>query len=100
VVLGIFGASAGLGGLSLVFLGLLVSGHQSVAPKAVKERTRNAAWAVFAAFALNMVSVAAALIWLVIPGGDVLYWAVVGLFSTGLIFIVAVAGYSTGRLLR
>lgn len=84
----------------MVFLGLLIGTHQGNAPKKVQDKTRRAAWSVFGAFSLNLASVAAALLWLVIPGGDLLYWITVGLFSTALISIVGVAAFSTYRLLR
>jgi len=103
VVTPILGASAGLGGMTLVFLGLLINVNRSLppdAPKAVRGRVRAAAWRVFAAFAMSIFSVSVALARLVIPGGDCLYWASVLAFAADLVAIVGVALVTTRWLLR
>jgi uncharacterized membrane protein len=103
VVVPILGASAGLGGLMLVFLGLLINVNQGLprdSPKAVRDRVKTAAWRVFGVFAASVLSVGMALSWLVIPGGDCFFWVVVGFFAADLMAIVAVAALTTKRLLR
>lgn len=102
VVTSIFGASAGLGGLMLVFLGMVIGVYQSLppgAPPAVKARVRAAAWRVFAVFVTSIASTAFALLWLAIPGDDSLYWANIAVFSADLAAIVTVAALTTKRLL-
>jgi hypothetical protein len=86
----------------LVFLGLLINVHQSFpadTPASVTDRTRNAGWRMFGVFALSIVSVCIATAWLVIPGGDLLYWIAVAVFAADLVAIVVGAALTTSKLL-
>src|SRR6185436_3360451 len=92
-VIAMLGAGAALAGLILVFLGLVISSYQaypSVVSQKVKDRVRCAAWQLWAAFALGMIGVALTSLWLVIPGGDSLYWACVVVFAADLLVIVVI----------
>lgn len=103
VIVSVLGASAGLGGLMLVFLGLLINVHQGFpadTPKAVKDRTRTASWRMFAIFASSIASVGVATTWLVIPGGDILYWIAIAIFGADLAAMVVGAAWTTKKLLR
>lgn len=67
VVLGLVGVSAGLSGLLLVFLGLVVSTYQSFAgdtPQRVLDRYRNAAALVLAAFTIGIGALVLGMVWL------------------------------------
>lgn len=97
------GASAALGGLMLVFLGLLISAYQGFpgdTPQKVKNRTRMAAWGIFVVFAWGMVSVGLATAWLVAPGGDTLYWIAVVIFASDLVVMVVGAALTTKKLVE
>lgn len=103
VIMSVLGASAGLGGLMLVFLGLLINVHQGFpadTPKAVKERTRTAGWRMFAVFASSIGSVGLATAWLVVPGGATLYWIAVAVFAADLAAMVVGAALTTRKLLK
>lgn len=103
VVVAILGASAGLAGFVLVFLGLLISAYQAYpadTPKSVKESRRGAVWPVFGVFASSIVIIGLALLWLVIPGGTLFYWLLVGIFGADLGAIVVVAVITTVRLVK
>lgn len=86
----------------LVFLGLLINTSQNLespAPAGVMGRIRTAAWRVFGAFVLSMVSVSLSLVWLAVPGGDCLYLASVLVFAADIAAIVVIAALTTKRLL-
>lgn len=102
VVTAVLGASAALGGFTLVFMGVLISAYQSYgegATKAVKDRRRRAVWPVLGVFLLCIAGISLALAWLAIPGGSCLYHAVVWIFVAELAAIFAVAIYTTVRML-
>jgi uncharacterized membrane protein len=84
VVLGLLGASAGLSGLLLVFLGFVVGAYGGLAgdtPKSIKKPLRTTGWVLLIAFAIGLVCVAVATIWLIrLNGGNGLYVATVTLF--------------------
>lgn len=70
VVTAVFGAAAGLSGLLLVFLGIVVSAFQSYSaatPAAAVAPYLRAARAILAAFLLGLATVATALAWLLSP---------------------------------
>jgi hypothetical protein len=70
VVTAVFGASSGLAGLLLVFLGIVVSAFQSYSaatPAAAVAPYRRAGRAILAAFLLGLATVAVALAWLLSP---------------------------------
>lgn len=74
--LAILGASAGIGGLVLVFLGLVISGVSAFEPGTnpeVKKPYRTAAITVMSAFMLSLVSTCIATVWLLNPCADGLY---------------------------
>lgn len=96
------GASAGLGGLVLVFLGLVIAGYQSVpadAPNAVKARAKRAGPFIVAVFALSLASVGLSLAWLAWPGGDLLYHVAIGAFAADLIALFVLAAGMTWKML-
>jgi hypothetical protein len=104
VIVAALGASAALGGLMLVFLGLLINTYQSFpgdsAAKVMKERTHDATWGIFAIFAWSLISVGLAAFWLVVPGGDLLYWITVVVFLSDLVAMAIGAAYSTKKLVK
>lgn len=66
----VFGAAAGLSGLLLVFLGIVVSAFQSYStatPAAAVAPYRRAGRAILAAFLLGLTTVAVALAWMLSP---------------------------------
>jgi hypothetical protein len=86
VVTAVFGAAAGLSGLLLVFLGIVVSAFQSYSaatPAAAVAPYRRAGRAILLAFLLGLATVAVSLTWLLSPGGT-LYTAAVVLFCVEL----------------
>jgi hypothetical protein len=102
VVTAVAGASAALAGLVLVFLGVLVSGYQTLLGRVsenVLDRFRTAAWLSLGVFALALASVALGIAWLDLDGGHRLYVAVVGLFFVELAALLVVAVYATWRVL-
>jgi hypothetical protein len=103
VVVAIMGASAALGGFVLVFLGQLVSAYQSYpadTPKSVKDRRRGAIWPVLAIFFLSVATIAAAFIWLAVPGGTCFYRGIVVTFAVELAAIAYVAAHTAVRMVR
>jgi hypothetical protein len=103
VIIAMLGASAGLAGLILVFVGLLVSGYQSYpadTPKKVKDSARDAIWPALGVFAFGIVSTFIGALWLAVPGGDIFYWACVVVFLADLLAIVAVAAKTTMDLVH
>jgi hypothetical protein len=83
-MLAMLGASAGMAGLTLVFLGVVIGTYQSygaASSPAVLDRYRRSAILVLASFSISLVTVAAAIVWLASshPLGA-LYWAIFGAF--------------------
>jgi uncharacterized membrane protein YdjX (TVP38/TMEM64 family) len=102
VVLAMFGASAGLGGLVLVFLGLVIASYQSVpadTPKSVKDRAKSAGPWIVVVFALSLATVALCLAWLAAPGGDWLYHVAIWVFAAELIAVFLLAVGMTRKML-
>lgn len=104
VVLAVLGAGAGLGGLVLVFLGILVTSYQGLLGR-VSERTlgrfARAALLSLAVFVASLASVVLGVVWLIAEGGDAFYVLTVVVFFVDLALLVAVAAYVTlGVLLR
>ena len=103
VVIAIFGASAGLGGLVLVFLALVIAAYQGLrgdVPGTVKARARAAGPYVLVVFALCLASVGMSLAWLALPGGDCLYHSIIGVFVAQLSAIFLLAVGMTIKLLK
>jgi hypothetical protein len=92
-----FGAAAGIAGLTLVFLGVVVASYQSydaAAQPLVRGRYTRTSVVTVAAFSLSIVSVAISLAWFLSPE-HWLFVVSVGAFSAQLVAIVAVAIYVT-----
>lgn len=104
VVVAILGVSAGLAGLVLVFLGLVVTTYQSYAgdtPKKVLRRHRRAAGLLFAAFISGVACVALASGWLVARGSSgSLYKAVIAVFAVQLVLLLGATAWSALRLME
>jgi fructose-specific phosphotransferase system IIC component len=97
VVVATVGASAALGGLVLVFLGLVVSAYQSYprdTPASVREARRRAIWPVLGVFAVCMLSLALGFVWLEEGRDSWLYAASNVVFAAELVAIVVVAAYT------
>jgi hypothetical protein len=96
VVVGSLGAAAALGGLILVFLGVVIAGYQSYSggtPARLLTPYRRATAAILGVFALSLSSAALSLLWLTSKGGGgLLYAAVLVTFFAQLlaVFVVAV----------
>jgi uncharacterized membrane protein len=103
VVLAILGASAGLSGLVLVFLGLVVAAYGGLAgdtPSAVRTPLRRTGWVIFLAFALGIACVAVATVWLLRLGGNQsLYVATASLFVVQLVALVIASAWTLKELL-
>lgn len=102
VVIGILGAAAALGGLVLVFLGIIIAGYQSYpggVPAPVVAPYRVGGAALFGAFALSLVTVATCVVWLVMGGPSGLYGWTIGLFGLQLVAVLLSAGWTTRMVL-
>jgi hypothetical protein len=102
VVIAILGASAGLGGFVLVFLGLIIASYQSYAgdaPEAVVRPFRTAGGILLAAFGFSLLAVVAALIWMVTGGPSTTYWLIVAVFVALLAVVFAAAAWTTRLVL-
>ena len=102
VVTAILGASAGLGGFVLVFLGVIIAAYESYAgdvPRQVVAPYRTAGGILLAAFALSLVSVAVCLSWLAGGGPSATYDAAIVLFAVQLVAVFAAATWVTRMVL-
>jgi hypothetical protein len=102
VVLGILGAAAALGGLELVFLGIIIAAYQSYpggVPHPVVTPYRVAGGALFGTFALSLVAVATCVAWLALGGPAALYGWTLGLFIAQLVAVLGSAGWTTRLVL-
>jgi hypothetical protein len=102
VVLGALGAAAGLAGLVLVFLGIIIAAYQSYAgnaPASVVRPYRIAGIALFGAFALSLVTVTLCTAWLALGGPEWLYGWTIGFFVLQLIAVFGAAGWTTRMVL-
>jgi hypothetical protein len=98
VVTTVLGASAGVGGLVLVFLGILISAIGTFAgdtPDTVLKPYRLGAWASVGVFALSLVAVALSLIWLAVDQPHWLYVLALVAFSSLLAAVLALAAAVT-----
>ena len=103
VVITILGAATGLAGLVLVFLGILVSAFESYdreGKAAARPKFEPTAWVSVAAFALGLVAVLLALIWLVRPKASALYVPLVVAFVLDLVLVGFVAVWVVRREFR
>src|SRR5438045_8056642 len=98
VVTTVLGASAGVGGLVLVFLGILITTVGTFAgdtPDAVLRPYRLGAWASVGVFALSLAVVAVSLAWLAVDQQHWLYVLALVLFSSLLATVLALAAAVT-----
>jgi hypothetical protein len=101
VVLALLGAASGLGGLVLVFLGVVIStvrGFGGATPVAVLHPYRRAAACTLGAFALAVADAACAFAWLLRGRGDALYDATAVLFALLLAAVLVLAAAVTRML--
>jgi uncharacterized membrane protein len=102
VVLGILGAASGLAGLTLVFLGLLVTAYQAETNPSDKYRARyrQLGGAILISFVVSMACVAVATVWLVeLRNIQALYVTVVASFFVSLAILLIATGFVVRRLL-
>lgn len=102
VVIATMGASAALGGLVLVFLGLVIAAYQALptdTPAAVKAKRRRPVWPVLGLFAFCVISVALGFWWLEGRGNNTLYAANNVVFAAELAGIVGVAGCTAKQMI-
>ena len=102
VVLAILGASAGLGGFVLVFLGIMIASYQSYSggvPEQVVHPYRTTGGVLFATFGLSLATVALCLAWLALGGPAAIYGLTVGLFLVLLVAVFLAAGWATRMVL-
>lgn len=98
VVTTVLGAAAGVGGLVLVFLGILITTVGTFAgdtPDAVLRPYRLGAWASVGVFALSVLAVAVSLIWLAVDQPHWLYVLALVLFGCLLAAVLALAAAVT-----
>lgn len=98
----LLGASATLGGLILVFLGVnvaTVQGYPADTPASVLSRFRKLAWFVVAVFIVSMVAVALPSFWLITLFEPLYGWSVGGFFIQ-IVGVVALAVAATLVLSR
>ena len=102
VVLALLGASAGLAGFVLVFLGVIIATYQSYAgnvPGPVVRPFRTTGGVLFGAFAFSLVTVTVCLVWLALGGPSGLYGWAIGLFVLQLVAVFLAAGWTTRMVL-
>jgi hypothetical protein len=98
VVTTVLGASAGVGGLVLVFLGVLIAAVASYpgdTSKEVLRPYRTGAWASVGVFALSLVAVALSLAWLAVDQPHWLYVLALVAFSCLLAAVLVLAAAVT-----
>ena len=102
VILAILGASAGLAGFVLVFLGVIIATYQSYAgnvPAQVVRPFRTTGGVLFGAFGYSLITVAVCLVWLALGGPSALYAWAIGLFVLQLVAVFVAAGWTTRMVL-
>lgn len=97
LVIAILGASAGLGGLVLVFLGIVITTYQSRANEDTVAHVRTENWSRWASilaltpFALGVACVAESTVWLMTKSNEDLYTATIVTFFAQLALLLLVA---------
>ena len=103
MILALLGASAGLSGLVLVFLGLVAAATASFPPgtkPTIVNKARNPAYGVLTSFGLGILCVSSATGWLILLHNDqLLYILTVGLFFAQLVTLVGATVWSVRRSL-
>jgi hypothetical protein len=102
VVPTLLGASAGLAGLTLVFLGVILStyrGFGAETPARVLERYRRPALAALVSFAACLATVVLGACWMLTGDNDVLYVLCVVLFFAELALLCGSAAYVMRRVM-
>jgi hypothetical protein len=102
ILLATAGASAALGGLVLVFLGVLIAAFQplvGVASSKTLLRFKVAAVGALAVFGLSLASLATDVVWLVAHAGHCFYVSALVLFFVQLVGLAALAYGSTVHVL-
>lgn len=103
VVLALLGASAGLAGLVLVFLGLVATATGSFpggTKSAIVAKARRPVWAVLTSFSLGIACVAVATCWLLaLNDPHALYLAAAWLFFAQLISLVVATVWAVRKAL-
>lgn len=102
VVIAVLGAAAGLAGLVLVFLGIVVTTFQSynaVDAATVLPGFRRDAKVTLGSFASGLVSVGLSTAWLLTRNNEGLYIAAIVTFGVQLLLLVVAAGLVTKRVL-
>jgi uncharacterized membrane protein len=102
VIITVLGAAAGLAGLVLVFLGIVVTTYQSFpgdSPGTVVSAYRWSGVLALGTFALGIACVALAAAWLLTRNNDYLYQAALAAFAAQLLLLLVTAGVVTRRVL-
>lgn len=102
VVPTLLGASAALAGLTLVFLGLILSTYRAFGPETparVLDRYRRPALAVLVSFGACLATVILAAWWMLTSDNDVLYVLCVLLFFAELVLLCGSAAYVMRRVM-
>ena len=94
VMVAVFGASAGVGGLVLVFLGVVIATIGTY-PGGTSDQVlgpfRKGAWYAVAVFGASLATTAASLAWLAIDGAHWLYVVTLAMFSMLLVALLGLA---------
>ena len=102
VVIAILGASAALGGFTLVFLGIVITSYESyaggVADRVLSPYRRSGA-VLLGVFAVCLITVALSLLWLINGGSVGLYDATIALFALELVVVFGGAVVATRMVL-
>lgn len=102
VVIAMLGAAAGLGGLILVFLGVVISSYQALDKETmsrVKEPYKEAAGYLLGVFGLSLVTVGLAAAWMVSEQPGILYTLTLVAFGLELVLVAVVAPFTVYKRL-